>query len=214
MTPSRVDSVWQQISNRPRHQQKTKKPYASFLIDRPFGSICAREEPSVYLMSCLRYRMRLNMLGTENNVSLYDTLLDLSEEFDAAGKGEIFRLLLERRSAIPLFLPHANGSNLMLFKNITSSLSNTTTISLGADKTLGRVAVISRRNANESQSPELLKNLFHIESLHRQDFFENYITRQPITAEIGVGCVKIDEQVQYFLVLHVVGDFQPLWPFV
>ena len=154
------------------------------------------------------------MLGTENNVSLYDTLLDLSDEFDAAGKGEIFRLLLERRSAIPLFLPHANGSNLMLFKNITSSLSNTTTISLGADKTLGRVAVISRRNANESQSPELLKNLFHIESLHRQDFFENYITRQPITAEIGVGCVKIDEQVQYFLVLHVVGDFQPLWPFV
>ena len=156
MTPSRVDSVWQQLSNRPRHQQKTKKPYASFLIDRPFGSICAREEPSVYLMSCLRYRMRLNMLGTENNVSLYDTLLDLSDEFDAAGKGEIFRLLLERRSAIPLFLPHANGSNLMLFKNITSSLSNTTTISLGDDKTLGRVAVISWRNANESQSPELL----------------------------------------------------------
>ena len=154
------------------------------------------------------------MLGTENNVSLYDTLLDLSDEFDAAGKGEIFRLLLERRSAIPLFLPHANGSNLMLFKNITSSLSNTTTISLGDDKTLGRVAVISRRNENESQSPELLKNLFHIESLHRQDFLENCITRQPITVEIGVGCVKIDERVQYFLVLHVAGDFQPLWPFV
>ena len=97
----------------------------------------------------------IEYVATENNVSLYGTLLDLSDEFNAAGKGENFRLLLERRS-VTLFLSHANGSNLMLFKNMTSSLSNMTTISLGEDKTLGRVAVISWRNANECKSPELL----------------------------------------------------------
>jgi hypothetical protein len=35
-----------------------------------------------------------------NKKILYDTLLKLVDEFDAAGVAEIFRLLLERRSAI------------------------------------------------------------------------------------------------------------------
>jgi hypothetical protein len=46
--------------------------------------------------------------------SLYDTLLKLLDKFDAAGVAEIFRLLLERRTAIPLFVPDSKTQFLNL----------------------------------------------------------------------------------------------------
>ena len=40
--------------------------------------------------------------GGSSGECLYDVLLKLVSEFDASGAAEIFRLLFERRSAIPL----------------------------------------------------------------------------------------------------------------
>lgn len=225
------EEVWKQHFAK-RSCNLKKKTFSAFLTDRPFNEIQVQKEPTVYLISCLRYRISLNLPSVDYHVdketghfSLYDTLLRLSDEFDAAGKGEIFRLLLERRSAIPLFLPFLNGSHLGLFKDVLNSLSNSSTINLGEDTTLGRIAVVSLRKTNESQTPELLKSLFHVESLHRQDFSDECITKQPMTAEIAIGCIPIEEkvnpqqqqtsaEVRNFLILHIVGDFEPMWSFL
>ena len=144
--------------------------------------------------------------------SLYDTLLQLIDEFDAAGAAEIFRLLLERRSSIPLFVPESKKHHLQLLRHITLPGG----IRLGEDKSMVRIAVFSCRKRNKSQTYEILKNIFNIESVHRYDFQTNCITSESLSAEIGCGCVQMEgsEKFQPLLVTHVVGDFRPLWPFL
>ena len=150
--------------------------------------------------------------AVQRGKSLYDTLLQLIDEFDAAGAAEIFRLLLERRSAIPLFVPESKKHHLQLLKHITLPDG----IRLGEDKSMVRIAVLSCRKRNKSQTYEILKNIFNIESVHRYDFQTNCITSESLSAEIGCGCVQMEgsEKFQPLLVTHVVGDFRPLWPFL
>ena len=170
----------------PAETVRERKPYADFLVDRPFNvTEKDGDQDSIYhLMNCLRYRLNLapKKIGTSfstdttnsrqdskipawkailrqppNSVqdsssavqrgkSLYDTLLQLIDEFDAAGAAEIFRLLLERRSAIPLFVPESKKHHLQLLKHIT--LPDGTR--LGEDKSMVRIAVFSCRKQNES----------------------------------------------------------------
>jgi hypothetical protein len=113
-------------------------------------------------MNCLRYRLHfaLNLNDTELNnenifdsmleeedfampnqisemdscQSMYDNLLQLIDEFDATGAVEIFRLLLERRTAIPLFIPDSNKHHLNLLRHV--SLPGVDHVRLGEDKTL------------------------------------------------------------------------------
>nr|CAH0102501.1 unnamed protein product [Daphnia galeata] len=151
------------------------------------------------------------------NKSLYDTLLQLIDEFDASGIAEIVRLLLERRTAIPLFVPQSKNHFLNLFRHITlPGISDT----MGEDKSLLRVAVISCRQRKQSQTCEILKNLFNIESIHRQDLSTGSIsTNTSLLAEIGYGCVLAEgsssEKVLNVLVVHIIGDFSPIyWSFL
>ncbi len=85
---------------------------------------------------------------------IYETLLHLIDEFDAAGVAEIFRLLLERRIAIPLFQPNSKKHYLSLLRHII--LPGVDGIRLGEDKTLMRVAVISCRQQKQSQTTEII----------------------------------------------------------
>ena len=90
--------------------------------------------------------------------------------------------------------------------------------------TLGRVAVVSC-NRNESQTSELLKQVFHIESLHRYDFTCGSNTLEPLTVEIAISCIILNQQRQgikqtdssnvlHFLVVHVIGGIELIWPFL
>ena len=92
-----------------------KKPYSDFLIDEHFNEQ-KKEDIEFILRNCLRYRLRIptklkfgtqvNNTSTSSRVeSVYDTLMQVIDQFDATGIVEIYRLLLERRSAVPLFLP-------------------------------------------------------------------------------------------------------------
>jgi len=152
-----------------------------------------------------------------NKASLYDTLLRLIGEFDASGRAEIFRLLLERRSTIPLFLP--NGENhLAVLSLLNKTIDCNQTVCIGEDLNLLRVAVISCRKKEDSKASELLKEVFHLNSLHREDFSRRSVTCEPITADIGLGCVlplaENKDPAHHMLVLNVVGDFDQLWDFV
>ena len=90
---------------------------------------------------------------------MYETLLQIIDEYDAAAVGEIFRPLLDRRIAIPLFQPNSKKHYLSLLRHIT--LPGVDGIRLGEDKTLMRVAVISCRQQKQSQTTEIIKSLFH-----------------------------------------------------
>jgi hypothetical protein len=242
-----------EVAVEPNEQQQVviitpekKKPYAIFLIDRPFDSNQAQEEEeaTVALMNCLRYRLHfaLNLNDTEVNNenifdsmleeedfampnqisemdscrSMYDTLLQLIDEFDATGAVEIFRLLLERRTAIPLFIPDSKQHHLNLLRHV--SLPGVDNVRLGEDKTLMRVAVISCRQRCESQTSEILKNLFNIKSFHRHDLSNGSVSQNSLLAEIGYGCLLVEGansgQIQHVIVIHVIGDFLALWPFL
>ncbi len=68
------------------------------------------------------------------------------------------------------------------------------------------MTVISSRSPSDTRTSELLKNVFHLDSLRRGD-------RQLATsADIGVG--YLDALQTHCLVLHIVGHFGLLWPFV
>ena len=217
---------------------RERKPYSNLLIDRPLkANLTTKQSSFNHLLNCLRYRLNLAPKKIQRNSredppwqpilrqlslqdspsavhrgqSLYDTLLQLIDEFDAAGAAEIFRFLLERRIAIPLFVPESKKHYVQLLKHIT--LPDGTL--LGEDKSMMRIAVFSCRNRYESQTCEILKNIFHIESFHRYDFQTNCITSEILSAEIGFGCVKMEgDKFQPFLVAHVMGNFCPLWPFL
>jgi hypothetical protein len=150
--------------------------------------------------------------------SHYDTLLQLIDEFDATGAAEIFRLLLERRAAIPLFVPKSKKHYLSLLSHIT--LPRIDNIRLSEDKSLSRVAVISCRQRNQSQTCDILKSIFNIDSFHFLDLATSNISSESILAEIGCGCIVSDDsktktkKIQNVLVVHVMGDFRPLWSFL
>ena len=90
--------------------------------------------------------------------------------------------------------------------------------SIGEDKTLMRFAVVSCRKKNESQTSEILKSLFNIDSIHCYDFKKKNVSSAPLTAEIGCGSILIENsgvrKAQNVLVTHVVRDFASLWPFL
>jgi hypothetical protein len=201
-------------------------------------------EDTLTLMNCLRYRLRLTLdsmkpnkqnggmdtnfsdleallscdqlsVESSSKKSLYDTLLKLIDEFDAAGAAEIFRLLLERRTAIPLFVPDSRKHHLEVLRHIT--LPWIENIRLGEDLSLMRVAVISCRPKNESQTCNIMKNLFNIESIYRHDLSTSTVSSNSVLAEIGCGCMLMEgssSEVHHVLVTHIIGDFKPLWPFI
>ena len=193
--------------------------YAGIPIDRRFDSIEKREKATIYLLNCLRYRVKiaLNEFSTVNTadigqnarlvqssrtkestsapkqvvktrISLYNSLIDLLEEFDASGWAEIFRLLLERRSPIPLFLPNGHH-HLPMLRLLNKAISNRKIICIGQDIDLLRLTVISCRKKEDSKTAELVKEVFHLDSLHREDFSMGCFTREFSTAEIGLGCL-------------------------
>ena len=207
-----------------KSSSSAKKSYAGILIDRRFNSIDKQQEAVVYLMNCLRYRVNIalneqtNPSGAnqsqgqslrakkpatsqpsiQNRISLYDTLLELLEGFDSSGRAEIFRLLLERRSAIPLFLP--NGEHhLPILKLLTKTNGGDQPICIGEDVNLLRLTVISCRQKEDSKTAELLKEVFHLDSFHREDFSREGFTRESMAAETWLHPVsKRDERTSSF----------------
>ncbi|EFX65298.1 hypothetical protein DAPPUDRAFT_264902 [Daphnia pulex] len=206
-------------------EQRKRKYYAAFLIDRPLNAgplQQGKQEALVSLMNCLRHRLLLtadskrpepqsqnvescgdggvsiesllakyqhSSAAAVKKTSLYDTLLQLIDTFDATGAAEIFRLLLERRTAIPLFVPDSRKHHLNLFRHITIPGVNTR---LGEDQSLFRIAVISCRQRNVSQTTEIMKSVFNVQSVHRQDLSTGSLSSNPLIAEIGVGCLVIE----------------------
>ena len=100
-----------------------------------------------------------------------------------------------------------------MLKLLNKTHSSDQTICIGEDVHLLRITVISCREKKDSKTSELLKEVFHLDSLHREDFSTGCFTLESTTAEIGLGCVLPRGEKRepvHLLILNVIGDFNPL----
>ena len=104
-------------------------------------------------------KYQISSSDATKQTSLYDTLLQLIDEYDATGVAKIYHLLLERRTAIPLFVPDSRKHHLNLIRHIIIPCVNTR---LGEDQSLFRVAIVSCCQKKVSQTTEMMSSLFNI----------------------------------------------------
>lgn len=228
-----------------RNECSGKKTYFDFLIDRP--SDLAKKSFDLEMVHRLRHRMKLSFKNSNSEdyngesiasilmaaepksnsnetPSSYDTMLKVLSEYDASAICEIFCFLLESKFAVPLFNPLTGECYTKLLRHVKVQLPNIKLpISLGNDVGLGRVAVVSFRDATESQAPELIKSLFNVESFHGYDFTRDSATCHPLVIDIGLGCIARKPQigglvnqplVDYVLVALITGKFDLCLSFV
>ena len=221
--------------------------YCDWAVDRPLAST---DQPIKRLIDILRHRLDIKLFSSVggsaqtgstskalarnllqkatlpkppalNTNSVYDALIQLVTSSDVLSQMELFRLLLERRSLVPLLTPRKSERPFsyhikpLTFVNV--KLTSDSGCNLSSDTSLFRVAVISMRSIRESESRELLKQVFGCHSLgHLVCLTDNH----PV-AELGVGfCPKVDDDHSFaspdneVLVLHIIGDYTSLFSYI
>ena len=88
--------------------------------------------------------------------------------------------------------------------------------SLMRDVSVKRVAVVSERPTKSSVTKDWIKNVFHADSVHCHDRSNsNKVTHLPVVAELGWGSVEQEDLAfTAVMVLHVIGDYTLLTPFI
>lgn len=159
----------------------------------------------------------------------YDALIQLLDTSDVLSQVELFRLLFERRSPVPIitasrsYPPFFYYVKPLTFANVKLSTENY--CNLGSNTTLFRVAIISIRNLNQSENVEFLKQVFACNSLAPSSISSlTCLSEKSCIAEIGVGfCPKIEDErddnqsaARYneVLVLHVIGDYTSIFSYI
>jgi GTPase Era involved in 16S rRNA processing len=161
--------------------------------------------------------------------TVYDVLIQLVDTSDVLSQAELFRLLLERRSPVPILTPTRSDPPFfyyvkpLTFANVKLSTENY--CNLATDTTLFRVALISTRSVNESESREFLKQVFGCNSLVPSSIgCLGCLLKNSCVAEVRVGfCPKVDDdrddeqsisRYNEVLVLHTIGDYASIFPYI
>ncbi|CAF4930408.1 unnamed protein product, partial [Rotaria sp. Silwood1] len=141
--------------------------------------------------------------------SVYDVLIDVLKTFNTTGKLEIFQLLLERRSALPILTFKSENCF-----NYHGTLLDLLQINLGKDRlqlgrntNLFRIAVISNRSQLSTETHIWLRDIFGIHSLYKID---NKSIIETTIGELGIGFLETEP----CIVLHIIGDWKPLQSFI
>jgi hypothetical protein len=157
--------------------------------------------------------------GSTQLNTLTDILLYLTNNSKLTSKIELFRLLLDRRFAIPIITPNINRKYPQPFqyhadvlKFISLSSVNHEISYLSDNKDLFRIAIISQRSIEESETSHLIATAFGSHSTHELQRSEN---TQLTMAEISDGYIDDDNGKKWsLLLLHVVGDYQKIYSFI
>ena len=157
----------------------------------------------------------------------YDVLINILNHSDILSQIELFRLLIERRTPIPLLLPLLNSEtgsydyliNALSF--VTTKLSGQKEYNLGNDRSLLRIAILSMRPVKQSESSEWMKQVFSCHSLMLLSMSDaKSIPSNQCIAEIGIGfipCstnVESKERYKEVLVLNVIGNYSSIWSYI
>ena len=159
--------------------------------------------------------------------SIYDILIYLLNHSDRLSQIELFRLLMERRVALPLLTP--TNYSLCLYKyhinplafNATK-LSGQREVNLSVDTSLYRIAIISMRPIKEQESVQWMQHVFSCQSILSSSV--ECIPSDRCIAEIGIGFVPFQTngseishcnlKHEEVLVLNVIGNYSSIWPFI
>ncbi|EGD78635.1 hypothetical protein PTSG_01613 [Salpingoeca rosetta] len=163
-------------------------------------------------------------------LSLCDaTLQHLHNLPNDVARGVFVEKLLARHMAVPIWAQqlspkHADDKykhhvSALQFANLETK-TTPPTVNTYTDKGCLRVVVMSKYGAATTSTPQLLKDLFHIDSLHEKDKRTDFtVTKHPSLMEVGVGYLKEPAKelgtrptTHPCLVLHVIGDYEDLWP--
>ncbi|CAF3723286.1 unnamed protein product [Rotaria sp. Silwood1] len=159
----------------------------------------------------------------------YDALIQLVDTSDVLSQVELFRLLFERRSPVPILTPTRSNPPFFYYaKPLTFAsvkLSTENYCNLGSNTTLYRIAIISMRRAGQSESVEFLKQVFACNSLAPSSSeFLKCLPENSCIAEMGVGfCPKMEHEggdnqsifsYNEVLVLHVIGNYISIFSYI
>ncbi|OQR81129.1 hypothetical protein ACHHYP_16720 [Achlya hypogyna] len=146
-----------------------------------------------------------------------DALLQLQGSLTPAARAEVHRLLLDRRFLVP-FLVSFSATK---FQSEATALGLVETfignrrVSLMDDSACMRVAVVSKRPTKSSATKDWISGVFHVNSVHCLDRTHgNNVTTAATVAELGWGFLDRHTVHTPVMVLHVVGDYKPLLPFI
>ncbi|OQS05284.1 hypothetical protein THRCLA_02560, partial [Thraustotheca clavata] len=173
------------------------------------------------LKSDKRIPGRLTQGSLNKGPILFDEFLKLTKSLSTMAKGEVYRLLLERRFLVPFILPKMNekyyceASCLRYVNTMISNEGYSIAANLISNTSICRIAVISERPTTSSCTSGWLKNIFHVQSMHSLDV-ENKrnVTQLSCAAELGWGFLKQRSKYMSVMVLHVIGDYKPLKNFI
>ncbi|CAF1218609.1 unnamed protein product [Rotaria sordida] len=151
--------------------------------------------------------------------SLTDTLVYLTNNSKLTSKIELFRLLIDRRYAIPIITTNINRKYKQPFQYHVDVLKFIPLPSidhkisyLDDNKNLYRIAIVSRKSIAESETSHLISKTFGSHSTHELQRSDN---TQLIMAEIADGYIDDQNDTKWsFLILHVVGDYTKLRSFI
>ncbi|CAF1110339.1 unnamed protein product, partial [Didymodactylos carnosus] len=162
---------------------------------------------------------------TSQYSTIYDILIHILNYSDLLSQIELFRLLIERRTAAPLLIPALDSGrqpynyliNALSF--VTTKLSGQREYDLSTDCSLLRIAIISMRSLKHSESSDWLKQVFSSLSLSSPAI--TCIQSDQCIAEIAVGFIpcsvediKKNEKHREVLVLNVIGSYLAIWPYI
>jgi hypothetical protein len=171
----------------------------------------------------------INMPSNSIGTVAYDALIELLDASDVLSQVELFRLLFERRSPVPILTPTRSNPPFfyhvkpLTFANVKLSTEND--CNLASNTTLFRIAIISIRNVSQSETVEFLKQVFACNSLAPSSIGSlNCLPKNSCIAEIGVGfCPKVEDEKENnqsasryneVLVLHVIGDYASIFSYI
>jgi hypothetical protein len=159
--------------------------------------------------------------------TIYDVLIHIISYSDLLSQIELFRLLIERRTAIPIIIPSLNFAaqpysypiNALSFVN--TKLSGQREYNLASDCSLLRIALLSMRPLQQSEGSEWMKQVFSCHSLVLLSSTEiQSIRTDQCIAEIGVGFIPYSTDVgsretyREVLILNVIGNYSSIWPYI
>jgi hypothetical protein len=156
--------------------------------------------------------------STELN-SITDVLVYLTNNSKLTSKIELFRLLFDRRYAVPIITPNVNKKykqpfqyHVDVLKFIPLSSIDNKISYLIDNKKLYRIAILSRQSIEQSETSHLISAVFGSHSTHELQRSENV---QLTMGEIAEGYIDGENDKKWpFLLLHIVGDYKKLQSFI
>ncbi|KDO26851.1 hypothetical protein SPRG_08142 [Saprolegnia parasitica CBS 223.65] len=148
---------------------------------------------------------------------ILDGLLSLVASLTPAARAEVYRLLLDRRYLVPFLVPSTHDtlrSEAPALRLVETRLLEGKA-SLMRDASVTRVAVVSEQPTRSSVTKDWIKHVFHVDSVHCLDRTHgNNVTNLPVVAELGWGFLEENTEFTTVMVLHVIGDYMLLEPFI